>query len=178
MKKIVLLFFFLLLAPVSVSAHLSGEAVTDNNYRIELGHLPLENIQPGENVSFTASMENLDGVGIMKTTAWIRVSLDDLILFSSTNFVTDDGTIDFSAAFEKSGVYDITVRIVDIEKEEEATGTFSLVVGDPERPVPEAEIKQERKSNFNLAVLTLALGVIAGILLARYRPVKETKNTS
>jgi len=173
---ILIALFFLF--PQASLAHIDGNALEDGDYRVELGSFPEEDLQPGETILFSTVMENLEAEPVYKTKAWVRISQNDQILFSSADFTTDDGTIDFEYLFPRHGQYEMTIRMINTSNDDEATVTFPLQIGDESLvgELTETPVAQQKDSRFNLAALTLIIGLLSGVFIARYRPkVNEVK---
>lgn len=167
MKKILFLVSAaLFLVPSAGMAHLEGQAKVDNNYRVELGQFPQAEVKTDENVAFSLAMENVEGERVMDMSAWIRLSLDDAVIFSSTDFITDNGTLDFDYRFTQSGVYDMTIRVINLDNDDEANVIFPLEVSGPLAGEDGAgDDRMATASRRNLALFTLILGAIGGGLL-------------
>jgi hypothetical protein len=154
----------LLLLPVSASAHLDGEAIIDNGYRVELGQ-DRQSLALNENTSFSLAIESLEGERVRESKAWVRLSLGDQVIFSSTDMQTTDGTIDFSVTFLESGQYELLARVDDINAEQQASAEFVLEV-----PEVQEEISQETKQPvssllaifLSLSIFTLLVGIVIG----------------
>ena len=99
-------------------------------------------------------MDNLEGERISATKAWVRLSLGDSILVSSTDFITDDGTIDFSATFMEPGDHDMLTRVVDIVNAKEVTQDPNAVIED--------EPEDKNGANSGVALATLLIGLAGG----------------
>ena len=165
--KISLSLLILVVVGVSASstyAHLEGEAIEKDGYRIELGQVP-QSAVAGENVTFSLSMENLEGERISDIKAWVRLSLGDLILFSSTDFITDKGTIDFSATFMEPGDHEMLTRVVDIVNAKEVTVTFKVKVNPDPNAVVEVVPEDKNGANSGIALATLLIGLAGGAFL-------------
>jgi hypothetical protein len=114
-------------------------------------------------------MEDENAKPVFETSSWVRITRGDEILFSSSDLQTNDGTVDFEYNFPTLGEYEMTVRMIGKEEHQEANVTFPVQVGDDEQAALDKLTKQERRtSNFNLAVLTLVIGFISGVLIARF----------
>lgn len=173
--KIIFTILLLILSASPAVAHLNGEAIEEGGYRVELGRVP-ENLVVGENVAFSVSMENLEGQRISSTKAWVRLSLGDSILFSSTDFITDDGTIDFSATFMEPGEHEMLTRVVDIVNSKEVTVTFKVRVSQDPNIVLEDGVDNKKDANNGLALATLLIGLGAGGFLGMvFHKRKSTK---
>ncbi len=161
-----------LCVPSLALAHIGGNAIEDGEYRIELGSFPEDGLNPNETIIFSAVMEDLEANPVFNSKAWIRISQNDEILFSSSDFITEDGTVDFEYLFADHGMYDMTIRMINTKNDDEATVTFPLEIGDPNLAVEGGQVKQfaQSGSRFNLSVLTLIIGLLSGVFLARYRP--------
>ncbi len=163
------LFFILVFLPSAAFAHLDGEAVIDNGYRVELGK-DREALVLQENTSFSLAIESLEGERVRDSKAWVRLSLGDKVVFSSTDMQTSDGTIDFSVSFLEAGEYELLARVEDIEKEQQAKAIFSLDI-----PKQQAEITQEIAQPvssaapifLSLSIFTLLVGIVIGKRFAK-----------
>lgn len=175
MRFVLLLLASTMVFPNQVFAHAEGNAIEDGNYRVELSSFPEEDLQPFETIIFSVVLEDLEAEPIYETKAWVRISKNDQILFSSADLQTTDGTVDFEYLFPDHGDYEMTVRLVNLENEDEASVTFPLTIGDLSlvEEVTKEEQRIQRESNFNLSVLTLIIGLLSGVFLARYRPKKN-----
>ena len=154
-------------------AHLQGNALIDGNYRIELGSFPTDYLVE-ENISYTIAMETIQGQRILNSSAWIRLAKEDTIIFSSSDFFTEDGLIDFSYEFADPGNYELTVRMVNINSGQEATVVFPLEVTGQSGDYVTGAINQTRSRN--LALLTLIIGIIGGWILSNTFQSKNEKS--
>ena len=161
-----------LIWPFHAFAHIGGNAQVDGDYRIELGSFPESDLDPSKTIIFSAVMEDLDANPVYSTKAWIRISQENTILFSSADLETEDGTIDFEYKFPDNGTYEMMIRMINLENDDEATVTFPLEIGDLSLvgDLSEGSLAEQKGSRFNLAVLTLIIGLLVGVFLARYRP--------
>lgn len=168
--KFYILVVIALLFPFGASAHLEGEALYNNSYRVEVGHYPVDLLYEKETVNFSIQLETEEGNPVPSSNAWIRISIGNDILFSSADLSTTDGKVDFDFVFPEAGEYEMMIRLTDNENNEDATVLWPVSVEvNPAMEIEEPEITP-RENRFNLAVLTFILGGIIGVLMARYRP--------
>lgn len=169
------------IAPLSVFAHLNSEALKDNGYQFEIGQFPAEQPLSGKSTFFAIRFELENGNAVNNGEAWIRISKGDEILFSSSDFVTDDATIDFEYMFPDQGEYELTIRFIDSKTKEEATikKMISVELNPEQKIIAATSSANQKQSNFNLAVLTFVFGALGGIILSRAAPFMSTsKDTS
>ena len=172
MMKLIFPILFLMM-PAAALAHLDGVSLTDNNYRVELGSIPAENYQIEQLTTFSLSMESVEGGHVERFGGWIRLVKGDSIIFTSTDFETQDGTLDFETTFPGAGDYEMTVRLIDVVNAREATVIFPLKVeGEIVEEVAEV-VASTGSSGQGLALITLIIGLFIGgglaILAPRWR---------
>ena len=162
------LFFLLAFLPGVAFAHLDGEAIIDNGYRVELGQ-DREELVVNENLSFSLALESLEGERVLETKAWVRLSLEDQVIFSSTDLQTNDGTIDFSFSLKEPGGYELLARVEDLEKQEQATGNFVLEIKSEEvqEVVSQEQSQPMAALLLSLSIFTLLVGIVIGKRFAK-----------
>jgi hypothetical protein len=167
--------FGLMIFPSILHAHLDGEALKDNGYQFEIGHFPEDSLIAGQQAQFSTRFEYENGNAVNKGKIWIRLAKGDEIYFSSSDFQMEDATVDFGFIFPEPGEYELTMRLVDSWYGSEAT-IKKMITVEP-NPANVAGVlvaeKTERKSNFNLAVLTFIMGGLGGIILSRAVPLSN-----
>ena len=168
--KFYILVLIALVFPFAASAHLEGEALYDNSYRVEVGHYPADIIYEKETVNFSIQLETEKGESIQNSNAWIRIAKGNDILFASADLSAADGKVDFDFVFPDAGEYEIMIRVTDKENDEDATVLWPITVEVNPALLVEGQEGNIRRNRFNLAVLTFILGGITGVLMARYRP--------
>lgn len=172
MKKSILLAVFLtaMIIPITAQAHLDGEGIIDGEYKVELGQSS-QDIKVGEDTSFSLAMESLLGERVSEMNAWIRLSLGDSVVFSSTDMSTKDGTIDFSFNFLEPGEYEIKTRVRDASTEDqEANAVFTLEVkGDLQEDVLEEPVVQVTTWSNKKIIALLVIIFFAGFAVKGWK---------
>lgn len=177
--KYIIAFLLLLFLPLAVSAMTTEHSVISGEFQIDGIFYP-DFIESGEAIGVQFILSDLNGVRVKDATVWVSLSQNGTTIFSSSDLVAEDGVTDLELFFPYAGEYKLVYRAIDARSKKEATMQKSIVV----QPSPEQllaakeETQSRRSSNFNLAVLTLILGVFAGIILGHYRPTnKESSST-
>ncbi len=128
MKKIdffILSFVFILLISTLSYAHLEGEAIKTKDYRFEFAFANAPNINSDN--AIIIKIENSEGTALSNSSVWVRISKDDKLLFSSSNFLTDDsGAIIMAYKFSEYGNYDLDVSLNKDSNKETANYKFQI----------------------------------------------------
>lgn len=104
----ILLFVIILINSINSYAHVESDAITTNKHRFEIGFVSPAKVDADNQILIR--VEDLQGSPVVNKSAWIRISDNDKVLFSSNNFITDDtGAIILSYRFHDYGRYSIDI---------------------------------------------------------------------
>ena len=173
----VLIAFSVLLSPMTARASENEDVITDNGYNFTLTSFPDSGFIAGESAQFTTHFSYENGNPVANGKVWVHLVQDNQVVFSSSDFRVENASVDFEYFFSNPGDYDLTIRLVDSRYDDEATLKKTLTVQDNPDQVAGAveEVQSSRRSNFNLAVLTLIIGGLGGIILSRAIPLANNK---